>query len=694
LGKESQAEHPVPAESTILRIGEWRVDPDLDELSREGQRIRLEPRPMRLLLYLAAHTGRVVDVQELLDEVWPNVVVTQGSVYQAVAQLRRILGDESGHPRYIENLPRRGYRLIAPVAPWHVRSAAADNSSPATQSFTQANGSVGADPQLASGALEAPGTLVVADSTAVPTPGTSVAPPWRAKLAFGVIGAVLAAALAYFAIDKFWIPKQLQIASRGVPATEKATSSTSVTLQAVATTFNPPPHSVAVLPFVNLSGDSKQDYFSDGLTEELLSSLTRINDLQVAAQTSSFYFKGKDADLTTIAHKLNVGAVLEGSVRRSGQRVRVTAQLIDSTTGFHLWSQTFDRNLADVLSLQTEIANAVANALKVTLLGDTAAKIELGGSRNPTAVDAYLRGSKGFSTLHGESDLRSAIDAYSEAIRLDSNYALAFARRSMAVSQYADGMPSGSRRTAYGKAVDDARRAIALAPALGEAHLALARVLLSTLDFSKADQEYARALALAPGNATVLQMYGAFAVFMGRAEPGLSALNRAVVLDPLSPFMHYWLGEARFFARRYSEAVTAFDEVTSLDPEFYRAYGIRGLAYYGLGDLQRALASCETYPRYWTSLLCLALTYEKLGKRADAEAVLAQYRADSGDAPAYQYAGIYAQWGNVTQALEWLEIAVRLRDPGLGWLKTDPLLDPLRLEPRFQAIERALKFPT
>jgi DNA-binding winged helix-turn-helix (wHTH) protein len=183
----------MPAESTVLRIGEWRVDPNLDELSREGQTIRPEPRTMRLLLYLAVHAGRVVDMQELLDEVWPNVVVTQGSVYQAIGQLRRILGDESEHPKYIENLPRRGYRLIAPVAPWDVRPAAADDSRPAAQSFTQADGSVGAEPQLASEALEATSTPVVADATAVRTLRSSFAPTSWAKPAFGATGAVLMA---------------------------------------------------------------------------------------------------------------------------------------------------------------------------------------------------------------------------------------------------------------------------------------------------------------------------------------------------------------------------------------------------------------------------------------------------------------------------------------------------------------------
>src|SRR6516162_2817958 len=165
---------------------------------------------------------------------------------------------------------------------------------------------------------------------------------------------------------------------------------------ALEATFSPPPHSIAVLPFINISGDKEQEYFSDGLSEELLNSLSRINELQVAARTSSFYFKGEHADLATIAHKLNVASVLEGSVRRSGHTVRVTAQLNNAVTGFHIWSQTYDRDLGHVLKLQTEIATAVASALKVALLGDEAAKIEVGGTRNPAALDAYLRATQTF----------------------------------------------------------------------------------------------------------------------------------------------------------------------------------------------------------------------------------------------------------------------------------------------------------
>ena len=226
-----------------------------------------------------------------------------------------------------------------------------------------------------------------------------------------------------------------------------------------------------------MSGDKEQEYFSDGLTEELLNSLAEINELQVAARTSAFSFKGKNTDIGTIARKLNVGAVLEGSVRRSANTIRITAQLINAVTGFHLWSKTYDRDLGDVLKLQTEIATAVASALKVTLLGDVAAKVELGGTRNPAAFDAYLRGAKAFSSRHEAKDLPAAIAAYTEAIRLDPHYALAFAGRSIALSGVAgEAETAAAAREGYDKAQADARQALALAPDLAQAHLALAVV--------------------------------------------------------------------------------------------------------------------------------------------------------------------------------------------------------------------------
>jgi TolB-like protein/uncharacterized protein (DUF486 family) len=463
-----------------------------------------------------------------------------------------------------------------------------------------------------------------------------------------------------------------------------------------ATAFNPPPHSIAVLPFVNLSGDKEQEYFSDGLTEELLNSLAEINELQVAARTSSFYFKGKDVDLGTVAHKLNVGAVLEGSVRRSANTIRITAQLINSVTGFHLWSKTYDRDLGDVLKLQTEIATAVASALKVTLLGDVAAKVELGGTRNPDAFDAYLRGAKAYSLRHQTKEVPAAIAAYTEAIRLDPHYALALAARSIALAAVAgQAATAAAMREGFDKAQADARQALALAPDLAQAHLASANVSeVGTLDFTQANDAYKRAMALAPGNAEVLRLSGRFAAYMGRFDAGVAAARRAVVLDPLDRASHSVLARTLYVARRYQEAVAALSDVVSLDAAYMDTNVFRGFAYYGLGDLQSARATCETHLDYWGNQYCLALTYDRLGRHADAQAELAQMKAAIGVTASYQYATIYAQWGNRAQALEWLETALRVRDPGLELLKTDPLLDSLRQEPRFQAIERQLKFPS
>jgi TolB-like protein len=296
-------------------------------------------------------------------------------------------------------------------------------------------------------AFSAPVAPRVSAAKATPTP---VAASWRPKAALLATIAVVLLALSYL------VANRLVLSRRGA---EVGAVPASAAQSVSATGFNPPPHSIAVLPFANMSGDKQQEYFSDGLTEELLNSLSEINGLQVAARTSAFSFKGKDTDIGTIARKLNVGAVLEGSVRRSAHTIRITAQLINAVTGFHLWSKTYDRDLGDVLKLQTEIATAVASSLKVTLLGDVAAKVELGGTGNPAAFDAYLRGAKALSSSHDAKDLPAAITAYTEAIRLDPHYALAFAGRSIALSIVAgEAETPAATREGFDKAQADARQ--------------------------------------------------------------------------------------------------------------------------------------------------------------------------------------------------------------------------------------------
>jgi TolB-like protein/Tfp pilus assembly protein PilF len=524
---------------------------------------------------------------------------------------------------------------------------------------------------------------LLSGETSVPTrphaasgiaPGIAERQPigWSRRVLPAAAGLVALGTVVYLASERPWIAKP-----------------------AVSAAFAPPPHSVAVLPFVNMSGDKEQEYFSDGLTEELLNSLAEVNDLQVAARTSAFSFKGQNTDIGLIARKLNVGAILEGSVRRSGNTIRISTELINAVTGFQLWSKSYDRDLGDVLKLQTEIATAVAGALKVTLLGDIAQKIELGGTRNPAAFDAYLRASKAFQSRRDAKGIPRAIAAYTDAIRLDPNYALAVAGRSYARTVYTEDVAIGTAaREGYEWAERDARRALALAPQLAEAHLALAYVFSDgTHDFARASEEYERAVALAPGNAEVLRISGEFDALMGYFDDAFIALRRAVVLDPLNRQSHSIHGSVLYDARRYGQAATAYAEAISLNPDYEQSYADRGFSFYGLGALERARASCETTRNNWVSQQCLAVVYEKLGRRAEAEAELRKLQAALGDSSAYQCATIYAQWGNRTKALEWLDTAMRLRDPGLLYLKTDPLMDPLRQEPRFQAALRELKFP-
>jgi serine/threonine-protein kinase len=390
-----------------------------------------------------------------------------------------------------------------------------------------------------------------------------------------------------------------------------------------------------------------------------------------------------------------VAAVLEGSVRRSANTVRITAQLIDAVSGFHLWSQTYDRPLGDVLALQTEIATAVANALKVTLLEDTGRKIELGGTEIPAAFDAYLRGKKIGRTALSDEDTQAAIGAYTEAVHLDPRFAMAFAERSIELSNYAFFNARGpSVRATFDRAVADARTAVSLAPELAEAHYALAVALEGgSLDYAQANEEYERALALAPGSARVLSAYSRHAAELNHTAAAIAAGRRAVTLDPLNFHVHRTVGIALVLARQYTDAVAAFRTAISLQPDYVRNYALLGGAQYELGEFEAARSSCEIAAANGLGQSCLAMVYRKLGRQAEAEAMLQSIRTSEGDAGAYDYARIYSQWGDIPQALHWLEIALRQRDADLDELKAEPELDPLRKEPRFQAVMRESKFP-
>jgi TolB-like protein/DNA-binding winged helix-turn-helix (wHTH) protein/Flp pilus assembly protein TadD len=661
--------------SSKLRFDGWILDPESGDLERGGARVRLQEQPVQVLRELIAHAGSVVPRERLIALLWPKGVVDfDTGLNTVVRKLRSALGDTSETPRYIETLPRRGYRFIGALDP-------GPEATPGASAVLPGSTSSGAAPGPAPPSHQGP-------TVTIPTAR-------RPRFPTLALIAALAVAALFTGVYALWRARPgASITSAPVPALSQSDLPANVAPTS-GVAFSPPPRSIAVLPFVNMSGDPNQDYFSDGLTEELLNSLSRINELQVAARTSSFSFQGEHPSLTTVAHKLNVASVLEGSVRRSGHTVRVTAQLNNAVTGFHIWSQTYDRDLGDVLQLQTEIATAVAEALKVKLLGDTAERIEVGGTRNPAAYDAYLRGASLYWQASSASDNESVRASYQEAVRLDPNFALAYAAWSLALSGYGGFAHGPALADSYRQARAPAVKAVALAPELAEGHLALASVRTNSLDFAGASDEFQRAMTLAPSNARVLRDYGQFAVQMGRTDAGIAAARRAAALDPLNVESHGFLSTALLFARRYDEALAAYQDGLSLRPKGPWWAAANGhLIYYALGDFDKMRALCEGVGEAVKDLPdCLALAYHKLGRQSDAETALARFKALDGNAGAYSYATIYAQWGDTPKALGWLETALRLRDPGLVSLKTDPLLDPLRQEPRFKAIERELKFP-
>jgi TolB-like protein/DNA-binding winged helix-turn-helix (wHTH) protein len=674
--------------SRKLRFDGWVLDPESGDLERAGTRIRLPEQPVQVLVELITHAGSVVPREQLIARLWPKGVVDFDTGLNTVMRkLRGALGDTSETPRYIETLPRRGYRFIGALDPdpeaASGASAAVPGSTPSRASLEPAPPSHQEPTALPEAGLAAHRPMPNGHGPAAPVEASSsaamtIAPVQRQRLPALAVIAALAVAALLTGVYALWRARSgASVTSVRVEAPQSGLPTSVAPTSAVA--FSPPLHSIAVMPFVNMSGDPSQEYFSDGLTEELLNSLSRIEGLQVSARTSSFAFKGKDTDIGTIAHKLNVASILEGSVRRSVRKIRVTAQLNNAITGFHLWSQTYDRDLDDVLKLQAEIADAVAAALEVNLLGDVTATIEVGGTHNPAAFDAYLRASKVYwdgEGVNGRSRRDTALALYTEAIRLDPNYALAYAARSIAQSS-----DDASR--------SDALKAIALAPDLGEAHLALALVHWES-EFRLADEECQRALALAPGNARVLRDCGAWAIYMGRGDLGLRLTRRAVALDPLNLESQSHLADALFYLRRPAEALAAANNAELLRPGSHT--GFIGFLYYELGDFESARSTCEKATDS-EGLFCLAITYDKLGRHADAEAILARLRAAHGDRWTLYYCSIYTQWGKNAQALDMLEKAARLRSPGLWLLKVLPLVDPLRHERRFQAVLRELKFP-
>jgi len=454
--------------------------------------------------------------------------------------------------------------------------------------------------------------------------------------------------------------------------------------------------SIAVLPFVNLSNDPDNDYFCDGLAEELLNALAKIDDLKVAARTSAFSFKDRNVDVGEIARTLNVNTILEGSVRMSMNRIRITAQLVNAGDGYHLWSERYDCELKDIFDVQDEITVAVVEALKVKLFGEEKNTVLKRHTRNPEAHEFYLRGLF-YSQRFTHDGFQKATEGFRTAIDIDPHYALAYAGLANAYSELA--LFSFSPSEATPKAREAATKALALDDTLAEPHNSLAIIkMYFDWDYLGAEQEFKRAIALNPGSALIHQWYGWYLNLMGRFDKSLKEMRRAQELDPLSATINSGIGILFHWSRQPDRAIKQFQKVFELDPNYHIAVSVLAEAYVQKGDFASAIATIEKIqqgePDPFT-LSTVGYVYAKSGDRDKALEILNEFEKRSNEeyVPALNFAQIYAGFGDNEQALAWLEKACDERAVWMTFLKVDLKFDPLRSDPRFQELLKKVGFP-
>ncbi len=452
--------------------------------------------------------------------------------------------------------------------------------------------------------------------------------------------------------------------------------------------------SIAVLPFADMSPGKDQEYFSDGLAEELTNDLAKVPGLKVAGRSSAFQFKGRNEDLRTVAQKLNVANVLEGSVRRDGDRVRITAELTKAEDGFQLWSEEYNTEIKDIFAVQDEIARAVTEALQIKLLGAKATPVPARSQvTNPDAYQAYLQAAYFLNRGFEKANYHQALAYADQAIKLDANFSRAWALRSaifagMAEDGYMDTEP-GFRR-----AREDAEQAIALDPRSAAGYLSLADVRLTyDFDWEGAEAALDKAVALEPGS-TVLPSYrAALEESRGRLDDAIELRKRAIALDPLCSSCYVLLGSDLIEDGQYDDANAVLQKALALDPHQGFVHFGRGQILLARGRPQEALVEMQQETNSWLKLTGEAIAYQALGRKQASEAALRELIARHGSDAAYQVGEVYAYRGEADKAMDWLERAYQQHDSGLPSLKTDGLLKGLRQDPRYLELLRKMQLP-
>jgi TolB-like protein/DNA-binding winged helix-turn-helix (wHTH) protein/Flp pilus assembly protein TadD len=626
----------------------FRLDTANHLLWRNDERVPIAPKGFDVLAYLVEHAGRVVTQDEILEALWPETHVNPEVLRKYILEIRKALGDRPDNPEFIQTVPKRGYRFVAPVTD----ESAAERPDLPTSGATEEQGAEEDDrPAITLSEQE----------------GSFVKRRLRKLAIIPVLAVIVAAGLgAYFLLTR-----------NG----RKSSSSTNT--------------SIAVLPFADMSPSQDQEYFSDGLTEQLINDLAKIPNLKVIGRSSAFQFKGKNEDLREVGRKLGVANVLEGRVRREGNHVRITAELIKADDGFQLWSQTYDRGIEDIFAVQDEIALAATDALQLKLLGANGQPVAPNlRSTNPEAYQAYLQANYFIGRGASKEDLDKALAYADTAIKLDERYAPAWALRAsvqntMATVSLTD-VTEGFRR-----ARDDAERAIALDPGSASAYLALANTqIFYDWDWDSASTCLTKAASLEPGNSDVFGLRSLLSALMGNLDEAVKLGEQAVSVDPLDNISRLQLGYRLYVRSRYDEAQAQLQKALDLNPRSPFVHFVLGKILIAEARPQQALAEIEKEPNDWERLTGQALAYHALGREQDSTAALAELIAKHDTDSAFQIAEVYAFRGEPDNTFEWLERAYKQRDTGLPEIKTDPLFKNLRHDPRYTALLKRMRLPT
>lgn len=674
--------------SRKLRFDGWVFEPESGDLERQENRIRLQEQPARVLQELIAHAGSVVTREQLVALLWPTGIVDfDTSLNTAVRKLRSALGDVAETPRYVETLPRRGYRFIGALDPDPELAPSAARAQVAVSVTPVPRGSEPTGPAALQQPLHSSAPASIStdhEPAARDTAASTEPPPRRAQLpAWALIVAIAAAALLIGLLAKrFWLPPNGASSPPHVTASETAAVMPPGRPVVSAT-------SIAVLPFVDMSERKDQEYFSDGLSEELIELLGRTPGLRVTARTSTFYFKGKAEKLETIAQELRVANVLEGSVRKDGNRLRVTAQLIRVATSEHLWSETFDRDLHDVFKVQDEVAAAVVSALKVHLLPAQPAALHL-GTASLEAYNQFLMGKQSYN--QGDPDgYRRAVTAFRAAIALDPGYAPAYA--SLALAQWWAADLDGNTAE-YDSAVEAADKAVELGPEQAASYATRGFLrAISLYDFSGAQADLNKAVALNPGDADVLHRSAVVLGILGDLPAAISREQQALALDPLSAEICMRLGFFLAANQQLALARPLYEKSLAIAENSIRTR-------FNLGELEllenrpaQALAAFQQNKSDVFRLVGEAKAEYSLGHLDASQRALDELKARYGSAAVTNIATVYAWRGEKDQAFAWAERAYAQRDAALTWIKIDTSFHRLHSEPRYHALLRKMNLP-